>query len=316
MNRRQTLKLLSVISGVSLLGGCKAPQPPLRVGSIVFPGYELIFLARDMDLLDERQVRLLELRSNTDTMRALSSGQLEAGNLTLDEMMLARADGVDLRAILILDVSAGADVVMARAGISLKNLAGKRIGYEDGAAGTVMMEGLLHAANLLPQQVRKVRMTLDQSEEKFRTGAVDVVVSAEPWASRIEKLGARRIYDSTVIPGRIVDVLAVRADAMQSHGTALRRLVEAHFAARQQFLQDPKTSSERMAARLQTPPEEVAAQFRGLSLPDARENLQMMLSGGQFDRTAQELQHVMLNSNILGKAMVVQSLATPEFLPL
>jgi NitT/TauT family transport system substrate-binding protein len=54
------------------------------VGSIVFPGYESLFLAREAGLLEERQVRLIELLANTDTLRALAAGQLEAAALTLD----------------------------------------------------------------------------------------------------------------------------------------------------------------------------------------------------------------------------------------
>lgn len=58
--------------------GCSAPTPPLRVGSLVFPGYELVFLARESGWLDPALVRLIEMRSNTDALRALASGQLEA----------------------------------------------------------------------------------------------------------------------------------------------------------------------------------------------------------------------------------------------
>jgi len=313
MGRRHALKLLSVGAGIPLVAACSAPQPPLRVGSIVFPGYELMFLAREMGLLDERQVRLLELRSTTDTLRALASGQLEAGNMTLDEMMLARADGVDLRAILVLDVSEGADVVMARKDVTLKNLAGKRVGVEEGAVGAVMMEALLNAAGVVPQQVRKVKMTLDQSELLYKAGTVDAVVSAEPWASMLEKMGGHRIFDSASIPGRIVDVLAVHADAIATHGATLRKLVSAHFLARKQFMEQQQESAKRMAARLQTPPDEVATLFHGLKLPDARENKDMLRSGGSFSRTALELQRVMLENNLMRKPMELQSLSTTEF---
>lgn len=315
LDRRQALKLLAAGAGISLLSACDAPQAPLRVGSIVFPGYELMFLARASGLLNEQQVRLLELRSTTDTLRALASGQLEAGNMTLDEMMLARSDGVDLRAILVLDVSLGADVVMARANVNLKNLAGKRIAVEEGAMGAVMLESLLNAAALMPQQIRKVKVTLDQSEEVYRSGAVDALVTAEPYATKLDKLGAKRIFDSASIPGRIVDVLAVRQDAIQTHGTALRNLVTAHFSARQQFLTRPQEAAALMADRLQSRANEVADLFRGLKLPDARENLEMLRPGGSFDRTALELQRVMVENNLMSRPKTLDSLSTKEFLP-
>jgi NitT/TauT family transport system substrate-binding protein len=297
------------------LGGCHAPEPALRVGSIVFPGYETLFLARDAGLLDEREVRLIELLANTDTLRALAAKQLEAASLTLDELMTARADGVDLRAVLVFDMSHGADVVLAKAPVTLQTLAGKRVAVEDGAMGAVMLSALLKAAGLAPDQIHKVAMTLDRSEALFGTDAVDVVVTADPWAARLEKKGARRIFDSGDIPGRIVDVLAVRAEVLESRGPALRQLVVGVFAAQHMMRETPQRAAELMARRLQTPADEVMALYRGLQLPDLARNRAMLARGGAIDQTTLELQKLMLEAGLLPPASVLQALADPRFLP-
>jgi len=44
-----------------LLPACGEPVPVMRVGSIVFPGYELMFMARERGLIDSRKVRLIEM---------------------------------------------------------------------------------------------------------------------------------------------------------------------------------------------------------------------------------------------------------------
>lgn len=288
----------------------------MRVGSIVFPGYEDLFLARELGLLDERRVRLVELLASTDTLRALATGQLEAAALTLDELMTARADGVDLRAVLVFDVSEGADVVLARAPISLKTLAGQRVAVEDGAMGALMLSALLQAAGLTPQQIHKVPITLDRSEALFGNGGVDVVVTAEPWAARMEKTGAVRIFDSAAIPGRIVDVLAVRADALPLYAAALRHLVQCHFAAQAQLHESPQRCMALMAARLQTPASEVMALYRGLRLPGLAQNRAMLAAGGAVDQTAHMLQMLMVAADLLPRAAVLQAMADPQFLPL
>ena len=186
-----------------VLSACSAPVPPMRVGSIVFPGYETLFLARELGLLDAQKVRLIELQANTDTLRALAAGQLEAAALTLDELITARADGVDLRAVLVFDVSEGADVVLAKAPVTLQTLQGKRVSVEDGAMGAVMLSALLKAAGLTPDQIHKVPMTLERSEALFKSPQVDVVVTAEPWAARLEKAGARRFLTARPFPGAL-----------------------------------------------------------------------------------------------------------------
>ena len=315
-SRKRKLLALAAMSGLAVLtAGCAKPVPALRVGVIVFPGYELMFLARELGLWDERKVRLIELLANTDTMRALASGQLHAAALTLDELLSARADGVDLRVLAVLDVSAGADVVLGRPQVTLNNLAGKRVGVEDSAMGAVMLSALLSAAGLNIGQIRKVPVTLDRSEEYYGKGLVDAIVTAEPWAARLEKRGARRLFDTTAIPGRIVDVLAVRADMIDTQGEHLRQLIAGHFEARRHFILHPQDSAKRMAVRLQTPEEEVVASFKGLQLPDGGDNRKMLAPGGSFERVSLELQQVMVTAGLLSKVADLRELSDDRFLP-
>ena len=314
MHRRTALAWGLSAVGTLALAGCGEPVSALRVGSIVFPGYELMFLARDLGLLEERSVRMVELISNTDALRALAAGQIDAAALTLDELMSARADGVDLKVVLLLDVSAGADVVLGKPGISLDKLAGKRIGAEDSAGGAIMLNALLRAAGLHVNQIQKVPATLAASEELYKSGQVDAVVTAEPWAGRLEKLGARRLFDSTAIPGRIVDVLGVRAELIDSHAVALRQLVEGHFLALQYMRGNAGDASRRMSPRLQTPANEVMLGFQGLKFPDATENLAMMGTGGALEKTLADLQKVMVEAALLDRAQRFDDLIDTRFL--
>jgi NitT/TauT family transport system substrate-binding protein len=303
-------------SALALLAGCSAPLPRLRVGSIVFPGYELLFVARELGLLDESRLRLIEMHSNTDTMRALATGRLEAAALTLDEAMTQRADGVDLRVLAVLDVSDGADVVLSRRPLaSLSELAGKRIGVEDGAAGAVMLGALLDAAGLSPGMVVKVPMMLDGSVEAYRSGKVDAIVSAEPWAAQIEAEGGVRIFDSRAIPNRIVDVLVARADVLQSQGAALRQLLAGHFLALKLLREQPDKAARLMAARMELQAAEVLPTFRGLKLPDAAENRSLLGPGGGFARSVQELLQQMLAQGLLRRSIALAELVDMSFLP-
>jgi NitT/TauT family transport system substrate-binding protein len=229
--------------------------------------------------------------------------------------MTARADGVDLRVALVFDVSDGSDVVLAKAPVTLEKLRGTRVAVEDGAVGAIMLSALLKAAGLTPDQIHKVPMTLDRSEAMFQSPGVDVVVTAEPWAARLEKAGARRIFDSQAIPGRIVDVLAVRASALQTFGSALRHLLTGHFAAQKILRESISRAAPLMAERLQTPADEVASLYRGLQLPELAQNRAMLARGGAIDRTVQELQKVMLEAGLLPASSLAEAVADSRFLP-
>lgn len=302
--RRRMLLSLAAGAMAPALGGCLHRHAPMRVGSIVFPGYESFFLARERGLLDPAEIRLVELYSSTDTLRALAADQLEVGCLTLDEVLSARADGVDLRVILVLDESAGADVVMTRKPLpGLSALRGKRIALEETAVGGVMLAALLRAAELSVGDIVQVPTTQDQTAALFAKGTVDAVVTTEPWASQIEATGGIRLFDSKAIPGRILDVLAVRAAAMANYSAALRHLVAAHFQALDVLAREPELAAQLMAPRLQISPAEVPASFRGLELPNVRRNIDMLAPGGSLFRTVDELQTVMLRDGLLSRRL-------------
>lgn len=266
-------------------------------------------------MLDPADIRLIELHSSTDTLRALAADQLEAGCLTLDEVLSARADGVDLRVVLVMDESAGADVVMSRQVLpSLSALRGKRIALEETAVGGVMLAALLRAADLSANDIVQVATTQDQTAVLFAKGEVDAVVTTEPWASQIEAAGGRRIFDSAAISGRILDVLAVRAGALSTYSAALRQLVSAHFGAWALLAREPKLASQLMAPRLQIEPADVVSAFRGLKLPDERTNADMLAPNGSLFRTVDELQTVMLRDGLLSRRLLRSDLIDGSFL--
>lgn len=292
-------RALLATAAAAMLAGCQPPAPPLRIGSLVFPGYELLFLARERGWLDPRQVRLIEFLSNSSTMRALASHQIEGALLTLDEALTARSQGLDVKIVHVLDVSHGADALLVRPGLrQVDNLRGRRIGVEDGAGGAIVLGAYLRSVGLKVNDIVKVPMTLDQSVAVFRSGEVDAVVTAEPWASQLEATGAVRVYDSTAIPGRIVDVLVVHADAIQTQAGALQAAVDAHLRARDDWVSRPAEASPWIAPRLQVAAEEVPDTFKGLVLPDLGAVRDMLRRGGVLERTVRELQIVMTEEGL------------------
>lgn len=319
LGRRQLFRmLLGAVAGLTLTG-CRGPVPALRVGSIVFPTYEYAFVARELGWLDARQIRLVEYSDNTYVLRALAAGQLDAAQLTLDEAITARAAGIALTVVLVLDVSAGSDAAYALQPMTLAELAGKRVALEEGATGALLLDGMLRAAGVTVDQIQKVPSNLSLSVEVFERGDVDVVVTAEPWASKIEKAGGVRLFDSSQIPNRIIDVLAVRTEAIASRTAAIGELVTAIVKARSLHLTRSDDVVARMAPRLQLEVAQVADAFRGLNIPTLADNRNMLKPDGQIVLAAQALQDVMLNSGLLAQKLpsgaLIDALVDARFLP-
>lgn len=317
--RRQCLQLLLGSAAGMALSGCADLVPALRVGSIVFPTYEYAFLARDLGFIDAAQVRLVEYLATTYALRALAAGQIEAAQLTLDEVISARASGIGLSVVLVLDVSEGCDAVYARGPMTLAELDGKRVAVEEGATGAVLLDGLLRAANLTVDRIHKVPSNLALSAGEFKRGEADLVVTAEPWASQIERDGGFRLFDSRQIPNRIIHVLAVRTESIESHLPAIRQLVAGIVRARQHHLSEPDAMAVKLAPRLQLEPSQVAQVFVGLSIPTLADDRRMLEPEGQIVVAAQALQEVMLASGLLRlkqpQSSLIHALVDARFLP-
>lgn len=316
--RRRRLLQAAALLPVGALFGC-GPQaePTLRIGSNVWPGYEFLYAARDQGMLAGASVKLVELLSATDVLQALAADALEGGALTLDEVMTARAGGIDLRVVAVLDVSAGADALLVRPDIErLSDLRGRRIALEQTAVGALLLDAALREAGLQPTDVQLLYRTIDQHLASYTGGEADAVVTFDPQRSQLLAAGARSLFDSRAIPGRIVDVLAMRPRALEHSPRAVRALVAAHFAMLAQFRREPQRLAAQLAGRLGVAEAEVPAAYDGLELPGLDEN-HALLAGRPpaLEQSAAELGRVMLQARLLPMLPSPDGLADARWLP-
>ena len=309
------LCFLAFVVTTFTLNGCTQQQKPLlRVASNVWPGYETLYLARSLGYYDDKEIRLVEMPSTSQVSQALRNNMIEAACLTLDEAISLIQDGIDLRVVLVMDVSHGADVVMARPGIdTLQALRGQRIGVENAAVGAVMLDAALQAGGLQTKDLTIVPLTVNEHNAAYLAGTIDAAVTFEPILSQLLQAGAHILFDSSQIPGRIVDVLVVRAEIADRYHKALKGLVTGHFRAREYLAAQPQDAEKRLAPRMG---DNGLAQFTGLRLPDLKEN-RNLLDGNppRLKITAGELADLMLHRGLLQRAVPVDHLADPSFLP-
>ena len=315
--RRAWLRALAAAAGGGALAGCEPQPAPLRIGAQVFPGYEMLFLARQLGQLPEERVRLIEMPSASASVRALASGALECACLTLDEVLHARDRGVPLTAVLVLDVSMGADTVLARPSVrDLADLRGRSIGVEQSAVGAVMLDAALQAAGLRLDDVNPVPLPFDEHERAFVDRRVDAVVTYEPASSRLRAAGARQLFSSREAPGLVLDVLAVRPSFIESHRRAIAMAVTAHLGMRERFAAAPGQYAAQLAPRLGLPPDQVPAAFSGLEMPDLARNRQLLSSPQGLRATAERLGAVMRRAGLLEGAFDASGLVDARFLGL
>ena len=134
-----------------LLVSCAEPTntQALRLGTNIWPGYEPLYLARELGYLDNNQVRLIEYTSTSQVIKAYRNGLLDAAAVTLDEAISLLSNGENPRLVLVMDISNGADVLIGQAGFKqVVDIKGKRIGVEHTALGAYFINRVLEKNGL------------------------------------------------------------------------------------------------------------------------------------------------------------------------
>lgn len=314
--RREFLVGLGGAMLLPLLPGC-VQRLPLRIAAHPWPGYELLFLARREGWLSKQQVRLVETGSATASLAALERGTVDGACITLDELLRVRDNGLQLTAVLVFNISAGADHILARPGISsLRQLAGKRIGVEPSALGELMLHLSLQTAGLDSSQLTVVPLTPDDHHQVWQAGHLDAMVCYEPIASQLQALGAVSIFDSRSLPGMIVDLLAVRSELLEQYAEQLRSLTSAHFRACHHLAHNPQDAAYKLAERLKLPASGVLDAYRGLELPNVSANRRYLAGDkAQLLGSVRTLGPIMQQHGLLKQPVSLGRLLDARFLP-
>lgn len=309
------LVLLAVFGVLAAPGCTQEPRVPLRIGTNVWPGYEPLYLARDQGYFQTDSVRLVEYSSASDVIRAFRNHAIDGAALTLDEVLHVAETTPDVSVVLVLDISHGADVILAQPALSaLVDLKGKRVGVEATALGAYVLTRALQSVNLTPADVQTVSLEASEHERAFKERRVDAVVTFEPVRTSLLAAGALQVFDSTRLPGEIVDVLAVRRASSAKHARQLGQLVRGWFRSLAFIRKDPDQAAALMAPRERLGADDFHRALQGLRLPNLEENRSMLAGPAPTLILAiQQLNRVMLANQLLKRPSDARELLDGRF---
>ena len=302
--------ILVVLILFSFTGCGEKPSPPLRIGTNVWPGYEPLYLARDLAYLNPKTVHLVEYPSSSEVIRAFRNHAIDGAALTLDEVFLLAEDGFEPKVVLIMDISNGGDVIVGRPELAtVMDLKGRRIAVESTALGAYVLSRALVMSGLKVGDVQVIHLEGSEHAPAFKSGTVDAVVTFEPVRSELLAAGASLLFDSTQIPGEIVDVLMIRKSYLDENLKKVNELLTGWFRAVGYLNKNPRDAAVKMALREQIDADRFLKSLDGLQIPTLQENLKY-LDGvrPELATLGRELAHVMLKQRLLKDDIDVNAL--------
>jgi NitT/TauT family transport system substrate-binding protein len=300
-----TISIATVTLCTAILASCTKVEPPLRVGANVWPGYETLYLARSLGYYDNTPIRLVDYPSGTEEVRAYRNGEIEAAGISIDQALVLAATNPDVKIVVVMDFSNGGDVILGKPEIpNLQGLKSRPVGVESTALGAFIITRALEQKSMSPQDIKIVSLGVSEHERAFKDGKVDAVVTFGSARTKLLAAGAKLLFDSSQIPGEIVDVLIVREEVINKQPKALQALVDGRFRALDYLTKNPQDAASRMAPRTGVTPEQFLESLKGLSSPNLEENQKLL---GKTDPSllngVKRLSQVMLENKLLPKAV-------------
>ncbi|WP_343034963.1 ABC transporter substrate-binding protein [Aromatoleum diolicum] len=311
--KRHWCVLACVALLLPLIGCVREPESALRIGTNVWIGSEPLYLARELGHLNPEVVQLVEYPSASEVLRAFRNQAIDGMVISLDELFGLAVDGLQPRIILVVDVSHGADAVVGRTGMrTMKDLKGKPVAVESGALGAFVLSRALSLNDMQASDVRVVHLESNEQPSAFAKGQVDGAVTFDPYRTQLLRAGATTLFDSTQIPGEIVDLVAVRASVLEKQPKAIQTLLAGWFSAIDYLKREPKDAAHRMGIRQQTTGEQFLDALKGLHIPSREENLRMI--GGATPELAvsgRRLMALMQEAKLLRAPLAIEEVLAP-----
>lgn len=298
---RRYIALQVPIALCALLSSCSQPEEPVRIGVLVWPSYELAYLAREKGYMDDANIELVDYQTPSEMVRSYRFGLID-GMFVASSFVLANADNLDsARIVYIINFSDGGDSLLARPEIeSIPELQGKRIGMEAGPLGAYVLARALHPHDLTRKDVELVFVDTPDQKAAFESGRVDAVATYEPTRTQLLQDGANELFSSREIPQEIIDVIVIREPVVDSHRKDLAIFVRGMNQALETFQAEPAASATIMTRRESINVQEFLTAIDGMYLLSLEENHALLTRNDSRLRESLEVQsNVMLEADII-----------------
>jgi NitT/TauT family transport system substrate-binding protein len=210
--------------------GCSQPAaaatPSFTVGWSVYAGWNPYFYMAKSGILkkwaDKYGIAIKVQRFDyAASLDAFVAKNIDACTMTnMEALDMPAAAGVDSTAIIVGDYSNGNDAVLARNGLTLAQIPGRRVMLVQKTVSEYLLERAMDVNGLGAQIPRLKLMNTSDSDlvgAYLGNKGNEVAVTWKPLVSEIltQDSGVKPLFDSSKIPAEILDLLVLRTDVLQ-----------------------------------------------------------------------------------------------------
>jgi NitT/TauT family transport system substrate-binding protein len=317
-----------VLIGLLLTAGCGSGDSDeaddtttkVTIGFSAWPGWFPWQVAQEQGLFAKNKVdvELKYFDSYTDSLTALSTGNLDANSQTLNDTLSSVSGGAEQTIVLVNDNSTGNDQIIARPGIaSVADLKGRKVAVEQGTVDHYLLLLALRKAGLSESDIQLKPLLTDAAAAAFLAGQVDAVGAFAPFTTTALGLaGSKALTTSKDFPGAIPDHLVFTRDFVKGHRDQVQAVVQTWFDTLDWIKANPDKAVDIMAKRAGVSAADYRTYDAGTTIFTREQNLAAFQSGGtpaNLDYQAKSIAQFLVASKLVDTAPSLDGLFDPTF---
>ena len=180
----------------------------------------------------EIDVEIVQINDYVESINQYTAGAFDGVSATnMDTLSIPAGGGVDTTALIVGDFSNGNDAVIIKGDGELADLAGKPVNLVELSVSHYLLARALDSVGLKESELDAVINTSDADMiAAFQTNDVEAVVTWNPLVSTIlEDPNAKKLFDSSDIPGEIIDLMVVNTEVLEANPNFGKAMVGAWY---------------------------------------------------------------------------------------
>jgi NitT/TauT family transport system substrate-binding protein len=178
------------------------------------------------------KIKLTQINDYVESINQYTAGMFDACAMTnMDMLTIPAAGGVDSTALILGDFSNGNDgVVLKGKGKKLEDIKGQKVNLVELSVSHYLLVRALTGAGMRERDVKIVNTSDADVVAAFSTPASTAVVTWKPQLSEVLSMpDARLVFDSSKIPGEILDLMVVNTATLNANPKLGKALVGAWY---------------------------------------------------------------------------------------
>ncbi len=246
-------------------------------------------------------IEVKQFNDYVESINQYTAGAFDAVTVTnMDALSIPAAGGVDTTAVIVGDFSNGNDAVIVKKG-DLADLKGTSVNLVEFSVSHYLLARALETVKLAEKDLKVVNTSDADMAAAFKTPDVTAVVTWKPIVSTIlESPDAKKVFDSSQIPGEIIDLMVANTEVVKDNPNFGKALVGIWYDTMAALEKDP-AAKEAMAKASGTDVKGFDEQLATTKLFAAPKDAVAFTTGADVKTTTERVSKFLFDKALLGK---------------